>query len=187
MKLRRRHIQGRCPWSGSIDIATLTRLLKVTDQLVVVVPANVDAAGALADTRDWLDNNGHAELAMQSVTVINGRTQKVITTIKLHAQPWHLAVSPKTGDIYVINSVNDNVSVIRGKTDKVIATVSVAAKAPSGTPVDPYELAVSPVTGAVYVVSSGYHTGNVVTVISGEQTPVGTAAAMLRDLIEIAG
>jgi hypothetical protein len=50
----------------------LNRLLKITDQLVVVVPANVDAAGALADTRDWLDNNGHADLAMQSVTVING-------------------------------------------------------------------------------------------------------------------
>jgi MinD-like ATPase involved in chromosome partitioning or flagellar assembly len=52
--------------------AGLTRLLKVADQLVVVVPANVDGAGALADTRDWLDNNGHADLAMQSVTVING-------------------------------------------------------------------------------------------------------------------
>lgn len=62
--------------------AGLTRLLKVTDQLVVVVPANGDAAGALADTRDWLDNNGHADLAMQSVTVINGVSRRSLTDVE---------------------------------------------------------------------------------------------------------
>jgi hypothetical protein len=62
--------------------AGLTRLLKVTDQLLVVVPANVDAAGALADTRDWLDNNGHAELAMQSVTVINGVSRRSLPDVE---------------------------------------------------------------------------------------------------------
>jgi MinD-like ATPase involved in chromosome partitioning or flagellar assembly len=62
--------------------SALTRLLKVTDQLVVVVPANVDAAGALADTRDWLDNNGHADLAMQSVTVINGVSRRSLPDVE---------------------------------------------------------------------------------------------------------
>ena len=62
--------------------AGLTRLLKVTDQLVVVVPANGDAAGALADTRDWLDNNGHADLAMQSVTVINGVSRRSLPDVE---------------------------------------------------------------------------------------------------------
>ena len=62
--------------------AGLTRLLKVTDQLVVVVPANADAAGALADTRDWLDNNGHADLAMQSVTVINGVSRRSLPDVE---------------------------------------------------------------------------------------------------------
>jgi MinD-like ATPase involved in chromosome partitioning or flagellar assembly len=65
--------------------AFLTRLLKVTDQLVVVVPANAEAAGALADTRDWLDNNGHAELAMQSVTVINGVSRRSLPDVE-HAE-----------------------------------------------------------------------------------------------------
>ena len=65
--------------------ATLTRLLKITDQLVVVVPANVDAAGALANTRDWLDNNGHADLAMQSVTVINGVSRRSLPDVE-HAE-----------------------------------------------------------------------------------------------------
>ncbi len=63
----------------------LTRLLKVTDQLVVVVPANAEAAGALADTRDWLDNNGHAELAMRSVTVINGVSRRSLPDVE-HAE-----------------------------------------------------------------------------------------------------
>ncbi|MGH3296373.1 MAG: MinD/ParA family ATP-binding protein, partial [Trebonia sp.] len=62
--------------------AGLTRLLKITDQLVVVVPANADAAGALADTRDWLDNNGHADLAMQSVTVINGVSRRSLPDVE---------------------------------------------------------------------------------------------------------
>jgi MinD-like ATPase involved in chromosome partitioning or flagellar assembly len=60
----------------------LTRLLKVTDELVVVVPASVEAAGALADTRDWLDNNGHAELAMRSVTVINGVSRRSLPDVE---------------------------------------------------------------------------------------------------------
>jgi MinD-like ATPase involved in chromosome partitioning or flagellar assembly len=63
----------------------LTRLLKITHQLVVVVPANAEAAGALADTRDWLDNNGHAELAMQSVTVINGVSRRSLPDVE-HAE-----------------------------------------------------------------------------------------------------
>jgi len=62
--------------------AGLTRLLKIADQLVVVVPANVDGAGALADTRDWLDNNGHADLAMQSVTVINGVSRSSLPDVE---------------------------------------------------------------------------------------------------------
>ena len=56
--------------------AGLTKLLKITDQLVVVVAANPDAAGALADTRDWLDAHGFADLAARSVTLINGISRR---------------------------------------------------------------------------------------------------------------
>jgi hypothetical protein len=62
--------------------AGLTKLLKVTDQLVIVAPASADAAGALADTREWLDNNGHADLAMQSVTVINGASRRSLADVE---------------------------------------------------------------------------------------------------------
>jgi len=61
--------------------AGLTKLLTVTDQLVVVVPASVEAAGALADTRDWLDAHGFADLATHSVTLINGVSRRSMADV----------------------------------------------------------------------------------------------------------
>ncbi len=60
----------------------LTRLLKITDQLVIVAPASVEAASALADTRDWLDAHGFAELAMHSVTLVNGVSRRSIADVE---------------------------------------------------------------------------------------------------------
>lgn len=63
----------------------LTKLLKVADQLVVVVPASVEAAGALADTREWLDAHGFGDLAMNSVTLINGVSRRSLADVE-HAE-----------------------------------------------------------------------------------------------------
>ena len=52
--------------------AQVPRALHVADQLVLVAPANPDAASALAMTLEWLDGHGHAELAAVAVTVLNG-------------------------------------------------------------------------------------------------------------------
>ena len=60
----------------------LTKLLKITDQLVVVVPASVEAAGALADTRDWLDAHGFADLVGNSVTLINGVSRRSLGDVE---------------------------------------------------------------------------------------------------------
>jgi hypothetical protein len=60
----------------------LTKLLKITDQLVIVVPASVEAAGALADTRDWLDAHGFADLAGNSVTLINGVSRRSLGDVE---------------------------------------------------------------------------------------------------------
>jgi len=65
--------------------AGLMKLLKIADQLVIVVPASVDGAGALADTRDWLDTHGFAELAGHSVTVINGVSRRSLADVA-HAE-----------------------------------------------------------------------------------------------------
>jgi len=60
----------------------LTKLLKITDQLMVVVPASVEAAGALADTRDWLDAHGFADLVGNSVTLINGVSRRSLGDVE---------------------------------------------------------------------------------------------------------
>jgi hypothetical protein len=52
--------------------AQVPRALPVADQLVLVAPANSDAAGALAMTLEWLDGHGHAELARRAIAVLNG-------------------------------------------------------------------------------------------------------------------
>ncbi len=60
----------------------LTRLLKIADQLVLVAPASVEAASALADTRDWLDAHGFAELALHSVTLLNGVSRRSLPDVE---------------------------------------------------------------------------------------------------------
>lgn len=60
----------------------LTRLLKVADQLVIVAPASAEAASALAATRDWLDAHGFGELAMHSVTLLNGVSRRSLPDVE---------------------------------------------------------------------------------------------------------
>jgi MinD-like ATPase involved in chromosome partitioning or flagellar assembly len=60
----------------------LTKLLKVADQLVIVVPASVEAAGALADTREWLEAHGFGDLATHSVTLINGVSRRSLPDVE---------------------------------------------------------------------------------------------------------
>ncbi len=52
--------------------AHVPRAAHVADQLVLVAPASADAAGSLAMTMEWLEVHGHAQLAREAVTVLNG-------------------------------------------------------------------------------------------------------------------
>jgi len=60
----------------------LTRLLAITDQLVIVVPASGDAAPSLTSTRDWLEAHGFADLAGRSVILINGVSRRSIADVE---------------------------------------------------------------------------------------------------------
>jgi hypothetical protein len=64
------------------DAAGLMKLLMLADQLIVVVPASVEGAGALADTREWLNLHGFAELATHAVTVINGVSRRSLPDVE---------------------------------------------------------------------------------------------------------
>jgi MinD-like ATPase involved in chromosome partitioning or flagellar assembly len=54
----------------------LTRVLSLTDQLILVTPASPEAATALAHTQQWLTAHGYDELAARAVTVINGVSRR---------------------------------------------------------------------------------------------------------------
>jgi DNA-binding beta-propeller fold protein YncE len=57
--------------------------------------------------------------------------------------PAGVAVSPRTGKIYVLNFTVGTVSVISGRTGAVTSTIATTAAS--------YEVAVSPQTGKIYV------------------------------------
>ena len=107
--------------------------------------------------------------------MVNGTTHKVATTIADADFPRDVAVSPLTGDVYVVNqgisfngSVHpDGVWVINWRTSKVTATIAV----PKGD--IPAGVAVSPRTGDVYVSVINYSldTGGVL-VVSGRTNKV---------------
>jgi len=60
----------------------VTRILAIADQLVLVAPASADAPRSLAMTQEWLNSNGHAELAARAVTVVNGVSQASMSDVE---------------------------------------------------------------------------------------------------------
>jgi len=110
----------------------------------------------------------------QGLAVINGRTDKVVTTIPLprgpHGAPdcstsdillfrlCNLATDPLTGRVYVTDAVQHAVVVIDGRTNKLAATIPVGGAM--------YWIAADPLTGTVFV-QDWRASGNQVVVIDG--------------------
>jgi YVTN family beta-propeller protein len=102
----------------------------------------------------YVANNGS-----KNVTVIDGSTDTVKTTVTVGNAPIDVAVNPQTNKIYVANITDGTVSVIDGSSDTVTGTVTVGSA--------PKALAVNPVTNLVYVANSGSTNGtNYVSVIN---------------------
>ena len=79
-----------------------------------------------------------ANSGSNSVSVIDGFTDRVESNIIVGSNPDGVAVNPKTNKIYVTNSGSNSVSVIDGLRNKVIANVSIG-ESPSDLIVDPNE------------------------------------------------
>jgi MinD-like ATPase involved in chromosome partitioning or flagellar assembly len=60
----------------------VTRILAIADELVLVAPASADASRSLAMTQEWLNSNGHAELAARAVTVVNGVSKASMSDVE---------------------------------------------------------------------------------------------------------
>ena len=87
--------------------------------------------------------------------MINGRTNKVITTVRVGSLPEGVAANPKTNTVYVANADSNTVSVISGRTNTVIATVRVG--------IGPEGVAANPRTNTSYVANIGSDTVSVIT------------------------
>ncbi len=59
-----------------------------------------------------------------NVTVVNGATDKIVTTITVGSDPLRGTYDPRNGDIYIPDSNSYDVSVISGATDTVVGTVA---------------------------------------------------------------
>jgi hypothetical protein len=61
--------------------AGMSRVLNVADQLLIVVPANPEAASSLASTQQWLEANGYGTLAARAVTLVNGVRKDMMSDV----------------------------------------------------------------------------------------------------------
>ncbi len=66
------------------DPATVAvpRLLAIADQLVLVAPASGAAPGAIVMTFEWLDAHGRADLAAESIMVLNGVSRRSVSHVE---------------------------------------------------------------------------------------------------------
>jgi YVTN family beta-propeller protein len=92
-----------------------------------------------------------ANTASSTVSVINGRTQVVATTINLpsSSQPSRLAVNSRDDTVYVGNRAGASISMIDGATGALVETQSLGGSA------QPRVIALSPSDDTLYVPSTG--------------------------------
>lgn len=93
------------------------------------------------------------------MSVIDGSTNTLTTTIYLGTNPMAIALDPSNGDLYVPNSGDGTVSVIDTGSNTVVATVPVGAS--------PQSITYNPGNGSIYVLN---YSGNSVSVISPSAT-----------------
>jgi hypothetical protein len=62
--------------------AAVPRVLAAANQLILVAPASQDAPSALATTREWLEAHGHAQLADDAITVLNGVSRHTLPYVE---------------------------------------------------------------------------------------------------------
>jgi YVTN family beta-propeller protein len=116
-----------------------------------------------------------ANLASDTVSVIDEFTNTVTASIGVGTNPTAIAVDPSTDTVYVTNDGDGDVSVINGATNTVTATV------PAGR--FPDAIAVDPSTHTVYVDNNGDQT---VTVINGVTNAVQTTITGVATSLAIA-
>ena len=97
----------------------------------------------------YVTNNGDG-----TVSVINGKKNRVVATIPVGVMPVGVATNPQTNTAYAVDSHTRTMSVIDGATNTVTATVSLGFH--------PDQVATNPQTNTVYVIDSAAQTVSVI-------------------------
>jgi YVTN family beta-propeller protein len=82
-----------------------------------------------------------------SISVVDGKTNKVRDNIPLGIQPSFISVNPSTDMIYVASPANDSITVINGKTKEISNRIEVS---------DAYDISIDPENNTIYVAGYNY-------------------------------
>jgi YVTN family beta-propeller protein len=85
-----------------------------------------------------------------TVSVIDGSSNRVIDTVSVGSNPASIAINPKTNMIYIANYGSNTVSVIDGESDKLLINIGVGSF--------PHRVYYDPNTSIVYVLNVGSKT-----------------------------
>jgi YVTN family beta-propeller protein len=122
-----------------------------------------------------------------SVSVINGASNTIVTTVLVGTGPSGVAVNPNTNLIYVANRTDNTVSVIDGASNTEIDTDGDPANGITRIAVGSYPqgVAVNPSTNRIYVANSGDgNSDGTVSVADGASNTVVASVAVGRNLLE---
>jgi len=128
---------------------------------------NITSSSSYASNKIYVSNYGSND-----VSVINGATNKVVSTISVGSGPNGVAYDPNNNEIYVANYGSNSVSVINGATNSVIATISNSLNTPTGAACDP-------INNEIYVANrnSGSTSGWVTVINGATNSVIGTIGA----------
>jgi YVTN family beta-propeller protein len=113
-----------------------------------------------------------------TVSVIEGKTNKVVGNITVGDSPEGVAVNPVTDRVYVANTGSNGISIIDGKANKVVDNITGGGISPKG-------IAVNPETNMIYVANSGSYTVSVINDTSSKSGKNSTNAAAIFKTITV--
>ncbi len=171
-------MRGRPGDRKSVSVAILVALVQlacVLDEEIAMAAPRVVASIPMGAAQSGIavnvaTNRIYVATADTGVSVINGSTNAVITTVGV-VSPRGIAVNPNTNRIYVTSPNSDSVAVINGSTNTVTATIAVGQR--------PMGVTVNPVTNRVYVANMD---SDSVSVIDPAANAVTTTIPLLVDI-----
>jgi YVTN family beta-propeller protein len=132
---------------GALAVTMSPVAAQAATPLSTVATISVGRSPIAIDVDRATDTIYAANSLSNSVSVINGKKNKVTHKIKVGHFPAGVAVDAKTNTIYVTNMKSNTVSVISGKKNKVVHTINVGRR--------PWGVGLVPATDNIYVANEG--------------------------------